>query len=325
MNSIKVSDNSNNYSIVDEAYLVNSNLTNWAGWLCSIGQINIDIRENGNVLGGNCPQRLKYGNLYDPNFIFNPIKNFSICTQSKCICFHDISIHKLKNKKYLTGSNLVKKSELKDLVSILPTDSDKYDYKITWLLHTKCNFLCSYCPPNLHSGKTIDINAIEIGFLNFCKIFSNNKIMLNFLGGEPTLYDDLPDKIKMIKELNSTNRILITTNGSRSFKYLKTLAKYAELSFSIHLHQLSIHKLADKINQFSKCTDIQPFQVHILYPSTSDNLLKDFLNKLDNINYYIRVIKLREMYNDSRIDYYKYSFKQNKLIQELNNYFENLN
>ena len=64
MNSIKVSDNSNNYSIVDEAYLVNSNLTNWAGWLCSIGQINIDIRENGNVLGGNCPQRLKYGNLY---------------------------------------------------------------------------------------------------------------------------------------------------------------------------------------------------------------------------------------------------------------------
>ena len=95
------------------------------------------------------------------------------------------------------------------------------------------------------------------------------KIMLNFLGGEPTLYDELPNKVKEIKKLNLDNRILITTNGSRSFKYLRELAKYAEISFSVHLHQLSLDKLADKINNLSVFNDIQPFQVHIIYPSDS--------------------------------------------------------
>ena len=58
------------------------------------------------------------------------------------------------------------------------------------------------------------------------------------------------EELKEIKKLNSDNRILITTNGSRSFKYLRKLAKYAEISFSVHLHQPSLNKLIDKINNF---------------------------------------------------------------------------
>ena len=118
---------------------------------------------------------------------------------------------------------------------------------------------------------------------------------------------------------------MITTNGARSFTYLKELAKYAEISFSVHLHQPSLDKLADKINNFSLLSDIQPFQVHIIYPSDSDILLKQFLSKLIFKNYYIRVIKIRKLYKDQREDYYNYSLKQEKLINRLNNYFENLN
>ena len=52
---------------------------------------------------------------------------------------------------------------------------------------------------------------------------------------------------------------------------------------------------------------------------------KQFLSKLTSKNYYIRVIKIRKLYEDQRKDYYNYSLKQEKLINRLNNYFENLN
>ena len=60
MKSIKIIDKNSNYSLVDETFLMNSTLTNWNGWLCSIGQINIEIEKNGNVYGGNCKQRIYY-------------------------------------------------------------------------------------------------------------------------------------------------------------------------------------------------------------------------------------------------------------------------
>ena len=321
MKSVLVIDKHNKYSEYDEIFLMNSGLTNWKGWLCSIGQINLEIEKNGNVYGGNCKQRIYYNNLYNSNFSFSPVKNLTVCNQDYCKCFHDISIYKIKDSSYI-NSNAITLATIKEFGKVLPTDS--YDFKITWTLHTKCNFSCSYCPPHLHSAKDINKNNIDIGFKNFLTTFYDKKIMLNFLGGEPTLYDDLPNKVKKIKNLHLENRILITTNGSRSYKYLKELAKYAEISFSVHLHQLSLNKLADKINKLSICDDIQPFQVHVLYPSDSNNILKQFLSRLISKNYYIRVIKIRKLYEDQREDYYKYSSKQNILIQKLNNNFENL-
>ena len=89
MKSLKLIDENNNYSFADETFLINSNLTNWKGWLCSVGQINIEIDENGSVYGGNCRQRLYYGNLQQSNFTFIPTKNFTICNQDICKCFHD--------------------------------------------------------------------------------------------------------------------------------------------------------------------------------------------------------------------------------------------
>ena len=323
MKSVLVIDKNNKYSEYDEIFLMNSGLTNWRGWLCSVGQTNLEIEKDGQIHGGNCKQKIHYGNLHTSAFTFTPTKDLTICTQSICKCFHDISIYKIKDSSY-TDKKPVTQSTINEFVKVLPVENH-YDFNITWVLHTKCNFSCSYCPPHLHSEKVIDKDKIDIGFTNFINTFSDRKIMLNFLGGEPTLYDELPDKIKEIKKLNSDNRILITTNGSRSFKYLRELAKYAEISFSVHLHQLSLDKLADKINNLSVFDDIQPFQVHVIYPSDSDNKLKQFLSKLTSKNYYIRVIKIRKQYEDQRKDYYNYSLKQENLINNINKYFENLN
>ena len=191
MKSVLVIDKNNKYSEYDEIFLMNSGLTNWYGWLCSVGQTNLEIEKDGEIHGGNCKQKIHYGNLHEDNFTFTPIKNLTICNQNVCKCFHDISIYKIKDSSYINIEPITQ-SNIKEFVKVLPVDN-KYDFNITWVLHTKCNFSCSYCPPHLHSEKIIDKNKIDIGFINFINTFSNKKIMLNFLGGEPTLYDELPN------------------------------------------------------------------------------------------------------------------------------------
>ena len=54
MKSVLVIDKNNKYSEYDEIFLMNSGLTNWRGWLCSVGQTNLEIEKDGQIHGGNC-------------------------------------------------------------------------------------------------------------------------------------------------------------------------------------------------------------------------------------------------------------------------------
>lgn len=78
-----------------------------------------------------------------------------------------------------------------------------------------CNFLCPYCHNAdlvLKKGELISYTEEEI--LEF--LVKRNKMIdaICISGGEPTLYKDLPDFMKKIRELNQDTLIKLDTNGT---------------------------------------------------------------------------------------------------------------
>ncbi len=96
-----------------------------------------------------------------------------------------------------------------------------YDEKISCVLFCNgCNFLCPYCHNyKLALGKIktfIDFNEI----LHYLKQRKNVLDAVVISGGEPTLYKDLKDVIKQIKELGYL--VKLDTNGT-NFEIVKEL------------------------------------------------------------------------------------------------------
>lgn len=100
-----------------------------------------------------------------------------------------------------------------EFVSINKLTLLDYPEKVACVLYTpSCNFMCPYC----HNWETLIQERLAP--LSFEDIISFLKKRLGVLdgvvisGGEPTLMDDLPEKIKTIKELGYL--VKLDTNGS---------------------------------------------------------------------------------------------------------------
>ena len=108
-----------------------------------------------------------------------------------------------------------------EFVSINKLTLLDYPEKVACVLYTpSCNFACPYC----HNWETLIQERLSP--LSFEDILSFLKKRLGVLdgvvisGGEPTMMDDLPDRIKAIKELGYL--VKLDTNGSNP-EMLKTL------------------------------------------------------------------------------------------------------
>lgn len=117
-------------------------------------------------------------------------------------------------------------------------------FKTFWYINSKCNYSCSYCINNFardFSGENKLIPEVKIE--QTCKnILSINADTYEFvlLGGEPTIYPDLPGVIKILKK-NFKERLIIvdiTTNGSRDVNYFKKFEDFKDfliIRISIHM------------------------------------------------------------------------------------------
>ena len=115
---------------------------------------------------------------------------------------------------------------------------------INWLLGTKCNFSCSYCPPWLHEGDVDWLNNYHKWPARYLKNvqkfvsavinhYAPKKVYFEFTGGEVTLWKDLIPLAKFIKENNAT--IGIISNGTRPLRWWRENKKYFDhVCFSYH-------------------------------------------------------------------------------------------
>ncbi|NLW46626.1 MAG: radical SAM protein [Firmicutes bacterium] len=108
-------------------------------------------------------------------------------------------------------------------------------YTVNWNIGNQCNYRCSYCSDLLNGGsaKWTEPEIIN-GFADriIAQYSKNKDIVFEFTGGEVTLYKELYNVLKYLKERNCYTSIL--TNGSPKLDYwkkMKDVLDYVTLSF----------------------------------------------------------------------------------------------
>ena len=287
--------------LVDESYVLNNNLNKWKNWKCSVGNYYIRIANNGDVKWGNCAHSIYVGNIISEDIDIQPTNKFLTCNQEFCHCFAGLSLD-----KYSTDDSYFRSV----------TSKKAHDLNLYWMIDSKCNFDCWYCAPHLHSiNLTKSLDNITLVKDRVLKILKKHSTFLNLAGGEPTLFNDLPDWCEEFEQ-GGKNKIFCTTNGSRSLSYLTRLSKHCEISFSVHTHQNKLEKLIDKINKLSY-QNTKPIQVQIPCAPNEFKNLKKIIDQIEKNRFSIRVQKLF-FENGTTMPY---SNKQDELINKINDSF----
>lgn len=123
---------------------------------------------------------------------------------------------------------------------------------IRWAPNNICNFKCQYCFPDAHAGTNKSPADLTLTIKNFRTLFEyykknlrKDKFHLHISGGEPTLWANLGDFIKRIKEDHDVY-ISVISNGSRTIRWWKEYGSYIDNNIlSLHVAQADIdHHIA---------------------------------------------------------------------------------
>lgn len=134
--------------------------------------------------------------------------------------------------------------------------------RIEYMLGNLCNYKCSYCFPGSNEGnyKWPDVNIVIKNLSHLLDYYkSNGKDLFKFylIGGEPTLWKDLPKLVTYLKEHYNV-MIHISTNATPSVKWWQKNAKYYD-SIEISVHNQFVNP--DHIIEVADCIYDQKVQV----------------------------------------------------------------
>lgn len=132
---------------------------------------------------------------------------------------------------------------MKNIIEIKATQTDVL--RIYCDFSNVCNYKCWYCFPDSNTGTHPwpDVDIIKENIVALVNFYNKseliNRVELHLLGGEPTLWKELGNFVKYVKE-NSNCAIKILTNGSRTLRWWKDYANYFEV-----IHITVHHERAD--------------------------------------------------------------------------------
>ena len=190
---------------------------------------------------------------------------------------------------------------------------DTYELHIMWSLHNQCNYNCSYCPDDLHSGDTSWMKLDDL--INFAdKVHSHyvvnlgiENILFSFTAGEPTLWKDFKPFVNYL--FDKGFNIGLTTNASVNFSFWKDCAyKLNYICLSYHAESASNEKFLSVFEYLHNNPDVVTPSVRVMmHPSRKlwakcvrlvdsikrfsnwtiqcVHILDDYGNRPDKINY----------------------------------------
>lgn len=124
---------------------------------------------------------------------------------------------------------------------------------LTWMIGSRCNYACSYCPDELHDNHSPhpDLEKLKQVWDNF---YTKTKHIglpykLSFTGGEVTANKSFLPLIEYLRNSDfNIGQLLVTTNGSASNAYYLRLAKFVDaISFSTHTEFWNESKFFDNV------------------------------------------------------------------------------
>ena len=134
---------------------------------------------------------------------------------------------------------------------------------MTWMIGSRCNYACSYCPSELHDDTSPhpNLETLKQVWLNFYNKTSSVGLpyKISFTGGEVTANKSFLPLIEFLREGNfNIGQIIVTTNGSASAAYYLKLAELVDaICFSVHSEFWDESKFFDTVIAVNKVM-IQP-------------------------------------------------------------------
>lgn len=126
------------------------------------------------------------------------------------------------------------------MTTIVRVDPTEPAIALTWMISTRCNYDCMYCPADWHddSSDHPDLVTLQQVWDNFYAKTSSQQqpYKISFTGGEVTANRNFIPLIKYIRKGNfNIKQVVVTTNGSASKKYYAQLVQWVDaISFSTH-------------------------------------------------------------------------------------------
>ncbi len=151
------------------------------------------------------------------------------------------------------------------------------------ILTSKCNFKCPYCRG---MKKEDNGNISREDAFNIVKMWASNGLKnIRFSGGEPTLWQYLPEIVEFSK-LKNVERIALSTNGSDDLDYYMKLAEIGVNDFSISLDSCCSSigkKMSGGINIWDKVIFNIKELSKIMYTTVGLTLTEDNSLEVNNI------------------------------------------
>lgn len=146
-----------------------------------------------------------------------------------------------------------------------------------------CNFKCSYCFPGANTGDKLwpNVDRLSTALIRYLQTH-NRKTRLYLVGGETTLWKDLPEFCKTIKAAHDVI-ITISTNASKSLRWWD---QYGDCFDAVHI---SLHAEESNIDHIIKVADL-------LYEKEIETNV-DVLIAPDNFD---KCVKLVELVHNSK-------------------------
>ena len=128
---------------------------------------------------------------------------------------------------------------------------------MTWMIGSRCNYACSYCPPELHDDTSPhpDLDRLKQVWQNFYSKtrYTGLPYKISFTGGEVTANKSFLPLIEYLRSDFDIGQITVTTNGSASTSYYLRLAELVDaISFSIHSEFWDEHKFFETVTAVNK-------------------------------------------------------------------------
>lgn len=139
------------------------------------------------------------------------------------------------------------------LIKVYPDPNMPKLFTIDWMLHDRCTYDCSYCPPANKSGTD---SWLDLTTLNeFCTelethvntVNAGAKIHAMFTGGEPTVWKDFSNLVDRLSERGWL--LSVNSNGSRTARWWEENAKkFAKIHLSYHTEFVNDEELLEKLS-----------------------------------------------------------------------------
>ena len=211
---------------------------------------------------------------------------------------------------------------MSELIKVSTVKKNSFELEIDYLLTFRCNYDCSYCishdvnHPFLKRSSNEIIEAFDFIF----KQYSNKKIKLRILGGEPFVYKHF---INLVNELSNNDflQIIIITNLSVAEKTLEKLKETKNITISASYHpEYSNNKdFVTKI-KYLQNKGFKTYCSVSIHPN--EKYLKNSIYVLENIteNVYPKFLSIQPK---SNINIYGKSYEYSKMIKDTVKKYDN--